>query len=99
MKLSETEFTKLARSHKTGDDHLKLAEHFAAHAQEHENDAKIHEELAGYYETKEPRLAGKFGIMLGIRVRPPRPCEIWPKSIGSLQSNTRHTLTRSHADS
>jgi hypothetical protein len=59
MKLSETEFTKLARSHKTGDDHLKLAEHFAAHAQEHENDANIHEELAGYYETKDPRLAGE----------------------------------------
>ena len=59
MKLSEAEFTKLARSHKTGDDHLKLAEHFAAHALEHENDSKIHEELAGYYETKEPRLAGE----------------------------------------
>jgi hypothetical protein len=59
MKLTETEFAKLARSHKSADDHLKLAEHFTAHALEHENDSKIHEELAGYYETKEPRLAGE----------------------------------------
>jgi hypothetical protein len=59
MKLSDAEFKKLAQSHSTADDHLKLAEHFTAHATEHENDAKLHEELAGYYEQKEPRLAGE----------------------------------------
>lgn len=59
MKLSETEFKKLAQSHLTEGDHLKLAEHFTAHAAEHENDANLHEELAGYYEKKEPRLAGE----------------------------------------
>ena len=59
MKLTEAEFTTLSRSHKTANDHVKLADHFAAHALEHENDSKIHEELAGYYETKEPRLAGE----------------------------------------
>ena len=59
MKLSDTEFVKLAQSHQTASDHLKLAEHFTAHAMEHENDAKIHEELAAPYEKKEPRLAGE----------------------------------------
>ena len=59
MKLSEAEFKKLAQSHLTADDHLKLAEHFTEHAIEHENDAKLHEELAGPYEAKEPRLAGE----------------------------------------
>jgi hypothetical protein len=58
MKLSDTEFKKIAQSHLTAGDHLKLAEHFTAHAIEHEGDAKLHEELAGPYETKEPRLAG-----------------------------------------
>jgi len=59
MKLAEAELRKLAQSHLTADDHLKLAEHFTAHAVEHENDAKLHEELAGPYEAKEPRLAGE----------------------------------------
>ena len=48
MKLPQAEFTELARSHKTAQDHLKLASHFTAHAIEHENDAKLHEELAGH---------------------------------------------------
>lgn len=48
MKLSESEFTRLARTHQTAEDHLKLAEHFTAHAIEHENDAKLHEELADH---------------------------------------------------
>ena len=59
MKLSETEFKNLAKSHQTASDHLKLAEHFTEHAIEHENDAKMHEELAGPYEKTEPRLAGE----------------------------------------
>jgi len=59
MKLPEAELRRLAQSHLTADDHLKLAAHFAEHAAEHENDAKIHEELAGPYEKKEPRLAGE----------------------------------------
>ncbi len=59
MKLSETEFKKLAKSHETADDHAKLAAHFTAHANEHENDAKIHEELAGQYEKTHPQLAGE----------------------------------------
>jgi hypothetical protein len=59
MKLSDTDFQKLAQSHLTAADHLKLAEYYGAHAAEHENDAKIHEQLAGPYETKEPGLAGE----------------------------------------
>ncbi|HTW64364.1 MAG TPA: hypothetical protein VME17_07095 [Bryobacteraceae bacterium] len=59
MKLSEAEFKKVAQSHLTGDDHLRLADHFTEHAIEHEGDAKLHEELASSYETKEPRLAGE----------------------------------------
>jgi hypothetical protein len=46
MKLSDSEFAKVARSHATADDHRKLAEHYAEHATEHENDAKLSEELA-----------------------------------------------------
>lgn len=59
MKLSDAEFTRLAQSHLTADDHRKLADHFTEHALEHEKDAKTHEELAGAYEKKEPRLAGE----------------------------------------
>jgi len=59
MKLSETEFKKVAESHLTAGDHLKLAEHFSEHAVEHEHDAKIQEELATAYATREPRLAGE----------------------------------------
>jgi hypothetical protein len=59
MKLSDSEFTKLAKSHASADDHRKLAEHFTAHATEHENDAKVHEELAGQYEKIHPQLAGE----------------------------------------
>lgn len=46
MKLSDSDFAKIARSHSTADDHRKLAEHYAAHALEHENDAQLSEELA-----------------------------------------------------
>jgi len=59
MKLTDTEFRKIAQSHLTAGDHLKLAEHFAEHAAEHESDAKLHEELAGPYEKQEPKLAGE----------------------------------------
>ncbi len=46
MKLSEPEFVKLAQSHQGAGDHRKLADHYAAHAIEHENDAKMSEKLA-----------------------------------------------------
>jgi hypothetical protein len=46
MKLSDSEFMKVAQSHQGADDHIKLAEHYTSHAIEHENDAKISEELA-----------------------------------------------------
>ena len=63
MKLPEAEFAQLARSHKSAEDHLKLAEHFTAHAKEHENDAKLHEELAkhisGHHDAVETGLAGE----------------------------------------
>ncbi len=59
MKLTAAEFRNLALTHKTGDDHIKLATHFAAHAAEHEEDAKIHEELAAPYEKTHPQLAGE----------------------------------------
>lgn len=59
MKLTNSEFLKVATTHKTAADHLKLAEHFAAHAIEHEDDARIQEELAVPYEKTEPRLAGE----------------------------------------
>jgi len=63
MKLPEAEFAQLARSHKTAEDHRKLAAHFTAHAVEHENDAKLHEELAGHvsghHDAVETGLAGE----------------------------------------
>lgn len=46
MKLSDSEFIRVSQSHATAGDHLHLAEHFTAHAVEHENDAKLCEELA-----------------------------------------------------
>ena len=46
MKLSDSEFATVARTHTGAGDHLKLAEHYTAHAIEHENDAKLSEELA-----------------------------------------------------
>jgi hypothetical protein len=63
MKLSESEFRRLARTHQTAEDHVKLAEHFTAHAIEHENEAKVHEELAhhvsGQHEHAGTGLAGE----------------------------------------
>ena len=63
MKLSQTEFAELARTHETAEDHVKLAAHFNAHAQEHENDAKLFEELAdhvaGHHGLAEAGLAGE----------------------------------------
>ena len=59
MKLTTAEFTELAQNHRTAADHQTLAEHFLAHAMEHEADAKIHEELAVPYEKTHPKLAGE----------------------------------------
>jgi hypothetical protein len=46
MKLSDSEFVKIAQSHQGAGDHTKLADHYTTHAIEHENDAKVSEELA-----------------------------------------------------
>ena len=63
MKLSSIEFAELARTHETADDHVKLAAHFSAHAEEHESDAKLFEELAehvaGHHGLAEAGLAGE----------------------------------------
>jgi hypothetical protein len=60
MKLSESEFAQLARTHQTAEDHLKLAAHFTAHAIEHENDARLLEELSrhlsGHHDAVESEL-------------------------------------------
>lgn len=53
------EFSKLARSHANADEHQKLAAHYAAHAAEHEADAKLHEQLGAEYAKSEPSLAGE----------------------------------------
>jgi hypothetical protein len=45
-KLSDPEFMKVALSHQGAGDHMKLADHCTTHAIEHENDAKMSEELA-----------------------------------------------------
>ena len=58
-KLAEQEFSKIARSHSTVDEHQRLAAHYTAHAQEHEADAKEHEALGALYEKSEPSLAGE----------------------------------------
>jgi len=63
MKLSDSEFAKIARAHSTAEDHRKLAEYYTEHAIEHENDAKLSEELAnkvsGHHAT-EAGLAGEL---------------------------------------
>jgi hypothetical protein len=58
-KLTDSEFMKIAPLHATGDEHLKLAAHYTAHAVEHETDAKAHEQLAAQYDKNEPILAGE----------------------------------------
>jgi len=58
-KLSDQDFKKVAQSHSTAEEHQKLAAHYTAHAIEHENDAKVHEDLATLYEKSEPKLVGE----------------------------------------
>ena len=58
-KLSDQEFRKVAASHANADEHQKLAAHYTAHAMEHEDDAKAHEDLANQYAKTEPSLAGE----------------------------------------
>jgi hypothetical protein len=58
-KLADADFKKVAQSHSTAEEHQKLAAHYTAHAIEHENDAKVHEELATLYEKSEPKLVGE----------------------------------------
>ena len=56
--LPTEQLTKLVASAKA-EDHLKLAKHYAAHAADHEADAKAHEALATQYEKTSPGLAGE----------------------------------------
>ncbi len=56
--LPNEELTKLVASAKT-EDHRKLASHYAAHAADHESDARAHESLARQYEKTSPQLAGE----------------------------------------
>ena len=53
-KLTDAEFSKLAISARTVQDHQKLATHYLAHAAEHEADAKLHEQLATQYSKTRP---------------------------------------------
>ena len=79
MKLSEIEFKKVAQSHLTAGDHLKLADHFTQHALEHEHDAKIQEDLAALTTPRNPSWPASLAIMPRIRVRRLRQCAAWPK--------------------
>lgn len=56
--LPNEELTRLVASAKI-EDHLKLAKHYAAHAADHESDAKAHEALANQYDKTAPQLAGE----------------------------------------
>lgn len=60
MKLSDSEFMK-ATQHQTAGDHIKLADHYTAHAIEHENDAKISDELAAHVSGHHASEAGLDG--------------------------------------
>jgi len=61
MKLSDSEFMKTAKSHQAAGDHAKLADHYTAHAIEHENDAKMSEELAAHVSGHHASEAGLDG--------------------------------------
>jgi hypothetical protein len=56
--LPTEQLTALVASAKT-EDHRKLAKHYAAHAADHESDAKAHEALARQYDKTTPQLAGE----------------------------------------
>jgi len=56
--LPHEELTKLVGSAKT-EDHRRLAKHYAAHAADHEVDAKEHEALAKQYDQTAPLLAAE----------------------------------------
>lgn len=61
MKLSDSEFMKVAQSHQGASDHVKLADHYTAHAVEHESDAKMSEELAAHTSGHHASEAGLDG--------------------------------------
>lgn len=61
MKLSDSEFMKVAQSHQSAAAHATLAEHYTAHAIEHENDAKMSEELAAHTSGHHATEAGLDG--------------------------------------
>jgi hypothetical protein len=56
--LPNAELTKLVASARS-EDHRKLANHYSAHAVDHETDAKDHEALAKQYEKTSPQLASE----------------------------------------
>jgi hypothetical protein len=56
--LPADELTKLVASAKS-EDHRKLANHYAAHAADHETDAKDHEALAKQCDKTSPQLAAE----------------------------------------
>jgi len=56
--LPPEELTRLVASVQN-EDHRKLAKHYAAHAADHEADAKAHEALANQYDKTVPQLAGE----------------------------------------
>ena len=56
--LPNEELTRLVAS-SSREDHRTLAKHYAAHAADHEADAKAHEALAKQYEKASPGLAGE----------------------------------------
>jgi len=60
MKLAESEFAQLAKTHKTAEGHRKLAAHFTAHAIEHENDARLLEELSGHLSGHHDAVEGEL---------------------------------------
>jgi hypothetical protein len=58
--LPPDEVAALLDKAETKDDHLKLAEHYAAEAKQFENEAKGHQALAGKYER--PGVTPKLGM-------------------------------------
>ncbi len=56
--LSSRKLIDLLKNAKTPDDHLKLAAHFRAEAEEFEVQARHHEELAAYYRAPSWQIRG-----------------------------------------
>lgn len=74
--LPNEELTKLVASAKS-EDHRKLANHYAAHAADHETDAKDHEALAKQYEKRLHNWPAKHVTMPRIPWKRRRLCVAW----------------------